>query len=57
MPVAEAQPQATGTKKETIKVTVCLSLSGLAEGGMEVFKEFEKQIAEHQADAEIPFKI
>ncbi len=56
MPVAEAQPQATETKKETIKVTVCLSLSGLAEGGLEVFKEFEKQIAEHQADAEIAEK-
>ncbi|MFQ5482908.1 MAG: NADH-ubiquinone oxidoreductase-F iron-sulfur binding region domain-containing protein, partial [Nitrospinaceae bacterium] len=37
----------------TIKVTVCLSLSGLAEGGMEVFKEFQKQIGEHAADAEI----
>lgn len=56
MPVAEAQPQATETKKETIRVTVCLSLSGLAEGGLDVYKEFEKQIAEHQADAEIAEK-
>ncbi len=56
MPVAEAQPQVTETKKETIKVTVCLSLSGIAEGGMNVYKEFEKQIAEHQADAEIAEK-
>ncbi len=53
MEVAEAQTQATETKKETIKITVCLSLSGIAEGGMDVFKEFEKLIAENQSNVEL----
>ena len=56
MPAVEEQPVATETGKETIKVTVCLSLSGLAEGGMEVYKEFEKQIAENESDAVIQEK-
>lgn len=53
MPVAEAQPQATEEKTGTIKITICLSLSGVAEGGKEVYAEFEKQIAEMQANAEL----
>ena len=56
MPAVDEQPVATATSKETIKVTVCLSLSGLAEGGMDVYKEFEKQIAENESDAVIQEK-
>ena len=39
MEAVEEQSAQTGEKKGTIKVTVCLSLSGLAEGAMEVYKE------------------
>jgi NADH-quinone oxidoreductase subunit F len=50
--VAE-QAKASSTKKDTVKITVCKSLSGIAEGAEEVYKEFEKQIEENQAAAEI----
>ena len=53
MEVAEAQPQATEQGKGTVKITVCLSLSGVAEGGEKVYEEFEKQIAEMEASAEL----
>ncbi|MDH5761939.1 MAG: 4Fe-4S binding protein [Nitrospinota bacterium] len=53
--VAE-QAKASSTKKETVKITVCKSLSGIAEGAEEVYKEFEKQIEEHKAAAEIQEK-
>ena len=43
--VAE-QAKASSTKKDTVKITVCKSLSGIAEGAEEVYKEFEKQIEE-----------
>ncbi len=50
--VAE-QAKASGTQKDTVKITVCKSLSGIAEGAEKVFAEFEKQIEEHKADATI----
>lgn len=54
MTVAEAtQPQATGQEKGTIKITVCMSLSGVAEGAKEVYAEFQKLIEEHQGSAEL----
>ncbi len=55
MAAVQEAPKAAGKAegKETIKVTVCLSLSGLAEGGMEVYKEFEKQLAELKEDVEL----
>ncbi len=53
MEVTEAQPQATKEKQETVKITVCLSLSGVAEGGKEVYDEFQKQIKELEANAEL----
>ncbi|MEE9258509.1 MAG: NADH:ubiquinone oxidoreductase, subunit F, partial [Nitrospinaceae bacterium] len=53
MEVAEAKPQAVATGKGTVKITICLSLSGVAEGGKEVYAEFEKQITELQANAEL----
>jgi NADH-quinone oxidoreductase subunit F len=53
--VAE-QAKASSTKKETVKITVCKSLSGIAEGAEEVYKEFEKQIEENKAAAEIQEK-
>ncbi len=53
MEAVEEQSAKTEEQKGTIKVTVCLSLSGLAEGGMEVYKEFEKQIEENAATAEL----
>ena len=39
--------------QETVKINVCLSLSGVAEGGLEVYKEIEKQIGELNADVEL----
>ena len=39
MEAVETQSQATEQKKGTVKVTVCLSLSGVAEGGLEVYKD------------------
>ncbi|MFQ5716602.1 MAG: NADH-ubiquinone oxidoreductase-F iron-sulfur binding region domain-containing protein, partial [Nitrospinales bacterium] len=55
MPVAEEAPVAVAQAqdKETIKITVCLSLSGMAEGGLEVYKEIEKQIGELNAGVEL----
>ena len=50
--VAE-QAKASSTKKDTVKITVCKSLSAIAEGAEEVYKEFEKQIEENHAAAEI----
>ena len=44
--VADQQDQAVEAKQGKIKITVCLSLSGIAEGGEEVYAEFQKQIAE-----------
>ena len=52
--VQEAPKAATEAKEnEKIKVTVCLSLSGLAEGGMEVYNEFEKQLSELKENVEL----
>jgi len=55
MPAVQEAPapseQAEGTDR--IKITVCLSLSGVAEGGREVYQEIEKQIAELNADVEL----
>ncbi len=53
MDAVQEAPAGTQTGKETIKITVCLSLSGLAEGGMDVYKEFEKQIAGLQGGVEL----
>ncbi|GJL79084.1 MAG: NADH dehydrogenase [Nitrospinaceae bacterium] len=53
MEAVEEQAQATQEKQGTVKITVCLSLSGVAEGGQEVYKEFEKQIAAMSANAEL----
>lgn len=47
------QAEASSTKKDTVKITVCKSLSGIAEGAEKVYEEFEKQIEENQATAEI----
>lgn len=56
MPAVEEMPAVAVTETDTIKITVCLSLSGLAEGGLDVYKEFEKQISENQSDAVIQEK-
>ena len=56
MEVAEAQPQATKLGNETVKITVCLSLSGIAEGGQKVYDEIEKQIGEMKSDTELAEK-
>lgn len=50
--VAE-QAKASSTKKDTVRITICKSLSGIAEGAEKVYQEFEKQIEEHKAVAEI----
>ena len=49
--VEDQQDQAVEAKQGQIKITVCKSLSGIAEGAEEVYAEFEKQIAEMQANA------
>ena len=49
--VADQQDKAVEAKQGQIKITVCLSLSGIAEGGKEVYAEFQKQIAEMEANA------
>ena len=51
MEVVEEQGQAVAQKQGQIKITVCLSLSGVAEGGQEVYDEFQKQIGEMEANA------
>ena len=55
MSVAEAVPAAMAQAegKQTIKITVCLSLSGVAEGGLLVYKELEKQIAQLNGSVEL----
>ncbi|MFQ5674025.1 MAG: NADH-ubiquinone oxidoreductase-F iron-sulfur binding region domain-containing protein [Nitrospinales bacterium] len=55
MPAVQEAPAPTeqGLGTDRIKITVCLSLSGVAEGGHEVYKEIEKQIAELNADVEL----
>ena len=44
MEVAEEQSQAVAQKQGQIKITVCMSLSGIAEGSQKVYDEFQKQI-------------
>ena len=51
MEAVEEQGQAVAQKQGQIKITVCLSLSGVAEGGQEVYDEFQKQISEMEANA------
>jgi NADH:ubiquinone oxidoreductase subunit E len=51
MTMVDEQAQATAEAKGTVKITVCLSLSGVAEGAKDVYKEFEKQLAEMGANA------
>jgi NADH-quinone oxidoreductase subunit F len=53
MDAVEEQAQATEEKQGTVKITVCLSLSGVAEGAEKVYQEFEKQIAAMSANAEL----
>ncbi len=49
--VEDQKDQAVEAKQGQIKITVCLSLSGIAEGGEEVYAEFQKQISEMEANA------
>ena len=49
--VEDQKDQAVEAKQGQIKITVCLSLSGIAEGGAEVYAEFQKQISEMEANA------
>ncbi len=52
MQVVEGQQdQAVEAKQGQIKITVCLSLSGIAEGAEDVYNEFQKQISEMEANA------
>ena len=51
--VEDQKDQAVEAKQGQIKITVCLSLSGVAEGGEEVYAEFQKQISEMEANAEL----
>ena len=51
MEVVEEQGQAVAQKQGQIKITVCLSLSGIAEGGQKVYDEFQKQIGEMEDNA------
>lgn len=57
MSVVEEAPataaQTADTDKGTVKITVCLSLSGVAEGGKEVYKELQKQIGELNGSVEL----
>ena len=46
MEAVETKEQATEQNKGTVKITVCKSLSGIAEGSELVYQEFEKQIKE-----------
>ena len=58
MPVIEQIPELVEKEQETecTKITVCLSLSGVAEGGLKVYEEIEKQIAEMGADIKLDEK-
>ena len=51
MEVVEEQSQAVAQKQGQIKITVCMSLSGIAEGSQKVYDEFQKQIGEMEANA------
>ena len=51
MEAVEEKGQAVAQEQGQIKITVCLSLSGVAEGGQEVYDEFQKQISEMEANA------
>ena len=53
MEAVETKEQATGQSKGTVKITICKSLSGIAEGAELVHQEFEKQIKELEANAEL----
>ena len=53
MEAVETKEQATEQNKGTVKITVCKSLSGIAEGSELVYQEFEKQIKELEANAEL----
>ena len=53
MEAVETMPVTAATGSNTIKVTVCLSLSGIAEGAMGVYKEFEKQLAAINGSVEL----
>ena len=53
MEAVEEKTQATEEIKGTVKITVCKSLSGIAEGAEKVYAEFEKQIAEMESKAEL----
>ena len=45
MEAVETQEQATEQEKGTVKITICKSLRGIAEGAELVYQEFEKQNA------------
>ena len=53
MEAVETKQQATVQSKGTVKITICKSLSGIAEGAELVHQEFEKQIKELEANAEL----
>ena len=53
MEAVEEQAQATEEKQGTVKITICHSLSGIAEGAEEIYQEFEKQITAMSANAEL----
>lgn len=53
MEAVQEAPATAATGKGTTKITVCLSLSGIAEGAMDVYKEFEKQLAGIQGSVEL----
>ncbi|MDP6336898.1 MAG: hypothetical protein QGH98_11970, partial [Nitrospinaceae bacterium] len=49
----ETERKPTGKAEGTVRITVCKSLSGIAEGAEEVYNEFEKKIKELEANAEL----
>ena len=53
MEAVETKEQTTEQNKGTVKITICKSLSGIAEGAELVYQEFEKQIKELEANAEL----
>ena len=53
MEAVEEKTQATEEGKGTVKITICKSLSGIAEGAEQVYAEFQKQIAEMEGKAEL----
>ena len=53
MEAVETKEHATEQSKGTVKITICKSLSGIAEGAELVHQEFEKQIKELEANAEL----